>query len=294
MEYGIRNPYACEGRWFKGNLHTHTTNSDGGMTPAEVADFYESQGYDFLAVTDHAVLTDMSGFSKPGFLTIPSMELHSPHMVGLNLSETIVWEEGLQNEINAISEQGGLPIIAHPYWMGLQVSEVASAHGYLGIEIYNFICQSLNGKGHALVYWDEALAAGQKVWGFAVDDAHLSPTYPGGAKGWIMAKATRLTVEELLAAMQSGAFYSSNGPSISDIEVSDGEIWVRCSPVQRIHFVAQAYYGSVVVAPESQTLTEATYSVAGHETYVRIECVDLYGRTAWSNPLFVESYIPPR
>ena len=36
-------------RWFKGNLHIHSTLSDGGMTLAELADLYAAEGYDFLA-----------------------------------------------------------------------------------------------------------------------------------------------------------------------------------------------------------------------------------------------------
>lgn len=40
----------------RGCLHTHTTCSDGKMTPQEVADAYESKGYDFIAFTDHDYL----------------------------------------------------------------------------------------------------------------------------------------------------------------------------------------------------------------------------------------------
>ena len=40
----------------KGCLHTHTTCSDGKLTPQEVADAYEARGYDFVAFTDHDYL----------------------------------------------------------------------------------------------------------------------------------------------------------------------------------------------------------------------------------------------
>lgn len=50
----LKNPYSGRGRWFKGNLHTHTTCSgDGEFTPHEVVEWYKSHGYDFLAITDH-------------------------------------------------------------------------------------------------------------------------------------------------------------------------------------------------------------------------------------------------
>ena len=44
-----------EGTYKKGTLHTHTTWSDGMHTPKETAEHYRSQGYDFLALTDHWV-----------------------------------------------------------------------------------------------------------------------------------------------------------------------------------------------------------------------------------------------
>ncbi len=40
----------------KGCLHTHTTCSDGKLTPQEVANAYEARGYDFVAFTDHDYL----------------------------------------------------------------------------------------------------------------------------------------------------------------------------------------------------------------------------------------------
>ena len=40
-------------KWFKGNLHMHTTESDGALTPAEAAALYAENGYDFIARTDH-------------------------------------------------------------------------------------------------------------------------------------------------------------------------------------------------------------------------------------------------
>ena len=43
--------------WFRGNLHTHTTNSDGDSPPDVVTAWYRDAGYDFLALTDHDLLT---------------------------------------------------------------------------------------------------------------------------------------------------------------------------------------------------------------------------------------------
>src|SRR5690348_5712770 len=48
---------AQEKHWYKGNLHTHTLWSDGDGFPEMVADWYKSHGYNFLALSDHNVLS---------------------------------------------------------------------------------------------------------------------------------------------------------------------------------------------------------------------------------------------
>jgi hypothetical protein len=44
-------------RWWKGNIHTHTFWSDGDDFPEMVAEWYRTHGYNFLALTDHNVLS---------------------------------------------------------------------------------------------------------------------------------------------------------------------------------------------------------------------------------------------
>ena len=45
------------GRWYKGNLHTHSLWSDGNDFPEMICHWYKSQGYHFLALTDHNILS---------------------------------------------------------------------------------------------------------------------------------------------------------------------------------------------------------------------------------------------
>ncbi len=45
-------------QFYKGNLHTHTLWSDGDDYPEMVADWYKRHGYQFLALTDHNVLSE--------------------------------------------------------------------------------------------------------------------------------------------------------------------------------------------------------------------------------------------
>ena len=64
-----------EGSFFKANLHTHTTVSDGKMTPEEVKAAYKSRGYQIVAYTDHDVMVDHSELSDGEFLALRGYEI---------------------------------------------------------------------------------------------------------------------------------------------------------------------------------------------------------------------------
>jgi len=55
---GVANdPYISKGRWLKGSIHCHTTESDGACTPRQIIDWHSENGYSFLAITDHNKIT---------------------------------------------------------------------------------------------------------------------------------------------------------------------------------------------------------------------------------------------
>lgn len=45
-------------RWYRGNTHTHTLWSDGNAAPELVTKFYVDNGYDFLVLSDHNLLSE--------------------------------------------------------------------------------------------------------------------------------------------------------------------------------------------------------------------------------------------
>jgi cation diffusion facilitator CzcD-associated flavoprotein CzcO len=68
------NPFKQPGNWYRGNTHTHTTESDGKLAVAARCASYREAGYDFLVITDHGKVTDVSGLSDDKFLAIPGAE----------------------------------------------------------------------------------------------------------------------------------------------------------------------------------------------------------------------------
>ncbi|MBO5223102.1 MAG: PHP domain-containing protein [Clostridia bacterium] len=62
------------GNFYKANLHSHSTVSDGRNTPKEMKDYYKEHGYQILALTDHELLVDHSDLSEPDFLMLTGYE----------------------------------------------------------------------------------------------------------------------------------------------------------------------------------------------------------------------------
>lgn len=126
--------------WYKGNLHTHTTNSDGAYTPEETMALYKSKGYDFLALTDHWFHGE--GRQEENFLLLNGTEFDVGstvqegiyHIVGIGMEKAPALTKrapGLsaQKIIDEIHNVNGIAILAHPAWSLDRASEVAKLYG---------------------------------------------------------------------------------------------------------------------------------------------------------------------
>lgn len=296
------NPFAIPGNWYRGNTHTHTTVSDGRLTLPDRVAAYREKGYDFLAITDHGAVSDVSAFSDDQFLVISGSELHPAntcggdvyHIVALNVHTPIAADKLTANEVIAeITRQGGAAVVAHPYWCGHTINDLSPLQGYFATEVFNATCTYI-GRGYSEQSWDELLDHVGPVVALAVDDAHgdVHDTF----QGWVMVKAPALTTADIMTALTSGAFYATQGPELNDITISTEQtangtqqrMRVKCSPVRSIDFKCRRACGHHVVAPRGGSLTEAEYIIpVEYARYVRVEITDDHGLKAWSNPMFV-------
>ena len=284
--------YDTSGRWFKGNTHIHSTASDGGWTGEQLARGYRAAGYDFLFRTDHYAASGPEHHPADSpLLWLDGVELDgtddlggSYHVVGLGSFRDIRREMGFPAAMEAIRRQGGLLILAHPAWMGNTPEEVWRWK-FDGVEIYNHVCQWLNGKGDGLAYWHFALSRQPATLGFASDDAHLTAAHPGWDGGWIMVQARACTPAAILAAIRRGRFYSSCGPEFRSIEREGGAVRVHTSPVRFIRLVGPRSCGARCGAFRGRLLTEASFDLPPDWPYAYVEIEDHRGRRAWTNTL---------
>jgi hypothetical protein len=302
-------PFDKDGVWLRSALHAHTTNSDGQLLPDKLVRHYEWAGYDVLAITDHWVRTVER--STRNLLVIPSIELnaqcggpeHDTHVLALGVEADPVIPESefapLQEVVDWILANGGVPYIAHTYWSGLRTEQWEACEGLVGLEVWNAGCEVEIGRGDASLQWDEALERGRKLFALATDDSH-NPGYDSGF-AWTMIRAADRTQEAVLDALRTGSFYGSNGPELEEVEVTDDAITVRCSPAQSVTLFAGRHRGARVNAgrmgyPHNGRILERDHGGLitacrlerpWDAAYGRIEVADPSGRRAWTNPLWV-------
>jgi hypothetical protein len=301
-------PFDDDGVWLRCALHAHTTNSDGELSPDLLVRHYEWAGYDVLAITDHWVRTQERSTKK--LMVIPSIELNAhcgtpdddAHVLGFGIQADPVPPEQefapLQEVVSWIADNGGVPYLAHTYWSGLRTEQWESCEGLYGIEVWNTGCELEVGRGDSGIHWDEALERGRLLYGLATDDSH----HPGFDSGfaWTWVRAADKTQEAVLDALRTGSFYGSTGPEIHSVEVTEGDVTVRCSPAASVTLYAARRRGAranagrlgypngaEVLERAGDLITAVRLERPWQQRYGRIEVEDENGCRAWTNPLWI-------
>ena len=280
-----------EGRFYKANLHSHTTLSDGHLTLEESKAAYQARGYQIMAFTDHRVYRDHSSLNDRDFLTIPAVEVDinedcpermSPtdRTYHINLFDTkpeykkeekekgICPEcrygdmEYINNYIREMNEMGFLVCYNHPYWSMQTLDDFRGLEGLFA-----------------------------RIFCLATDDNHnsvpLDHPFSDSFGGFTMIKATELTLEAVMDALKKGNFYSSMGPEIREMYIEDDELVVRTGPVRRIYVVTAGRDCLRKAAAPGKVLQEARFPLSGREGYIRVRIEDGQGKYADSNAYFL-------
>ena len=300
--------FTAPGRFWRGNLHTHSTRSDGVLDPEEVCRRYRREGYDFLALTDHFVgqygypIVDTVPFRTNSFTTILGAELHSGamangelwHILAVGLPADFApsntpsfrpvpdQESGAEIAARAVAA-GAFVAIAHPQWSGLTLADARGIGAAHAVEIYNHGCAEGCDRPDGFAIADLLMSEGRRLTLVATDDAHFSE--PDHFGGWVMVKAEANEPEALLAALKAGHFYSSQGPDLHDVRITDEAVEVECSSVRSI--IVQGA-GTAAKAVHGLSLNGASIPLERfrNSPFVRVSVIDHSGRRAWSNPHF--------
>lgn len=169
----IAAPASAEPRWYRGNTHTHTNNSDGNSSPDTVVRWYRENGYQFLFVTDHEFNTDVAPLNallgaSERFLVLPGQEVtqwgedparSSAHVNSL-FTTRVIWPVGnrrcqgsgcgahapaamplaetFATNIAAVRAQNGIAQVNHPnYRWSVKPEDLAGIPDGTLLEIWN-------------------------------------------------------------------------------------------------------------------------------------------------------------
>ena len=201
----------AQARWFKGNTHAHTLNSDGDSPPDAVVRWYKTQKYNFTFITDHEFIADVTplnaAFAVPGtFMALSAQEvtqritdpahpdgLRQAHVNALGIT-TVIRPLGEKNigpppmsaaytrNVAAIRAAGGVPQVNHPnFRWSVRLNDLLELPDSTLFEIWNGHPQVYNLGGtdtlgraapSAEALWDSLLTRGKVIFAVADDDSH--------------------------------------------------------------------------------------------------------------------------
>lgn len=285
-------------QYFKANLHTHSTISDGKLTPKEVKEAYKKLGYQILCLTDHNTIVNHSDMNDPDFLMLTGVEvnINAPewdrltsktyHMILLAKEPDNLWCPTRFRRWFEVSEE----IDSQIQYDNMELK--------YGPESINELIAKATEKGFLVMYnhptWSNQdrtdYASLKGLWGMelrntecmmiGIDENNARVfrdllkagcrVFPVGTddmhfvrslgKSWIMVGASELEYGCVMDALEKGDFYMSCGPEITDLYVEGTTLKVTCSDAQHINLHTHGRYARVVLA-EDEPLREAEFSL---------------------------------
>jgi hypothetical protein len=176
----------------RGCLHTHTTCSDGKMTPQEVADAYESRGYDFIAFTDHDYLVTPQHLQEYNRV--------KTDMIIFEGIELTVFAKGYVHVNRITGDKEVLHIFNHIGEYQLSVEQVMDRIGMIK-EMFPLDALEVTTKGFRAREFEDLPVPYPKL---ASDDSH---SLVGIGRAWIEMD-TKREKDSILRAIKKGEFWN--------------------------------------------------------------------------------------
>ena len=303
-------------------LHTHTTYSDGRLTPAEMMKAHEIAGYVACAITDHdhpdgsyhPCAEDPGGHA---IIHLPGVEYSvGYHLQGIGMEE--IYYEGeyrRQEQIDQIIANGGIAFWSHPARediRGVTYAGLDRYKNYSGLEIFTQNCRPPRYSSEKVDYVLAEL--GRRVNIFSTSDTHHGAQVFGYVNILTNIPKEELTYYDVMTALRSGKFYSiadsgvafGEHPSMDEekevipakaaklrINAKGNTIHVYSDSAVDIEFITNRYnyyYEGVNYSQINYDVTSAGYTIHPDDKYVRIKTITRdTNAITWSNPLYIET-----
>lgn len=307
-----------KGNLYKANLHSHSTDSDGALTAAELVKGYKENGYSVLAITDHDVFIDRKELCTDDFLVLNSYEYSSKAFdirgrvmhIGMiaktsdikppdikRFDDTEMTDAEYAAKINDIvktaNNAGFMCVFNHLRWSLGTDESVFDSDGFFAMELHNGFSEVLGVEDQNIATFLEMHRRGKSIFGIMADDNHNKngwistglenlDTWDTSFLGWIVIKAPDLSYPSIIAALERGDFYASNGPEIYEMYINEeNKLIVKCSPAKTIAVGCECRRGPVRFSRHG-TYTEAEFDISFIEDFVQVTITDHFGKKAAS------------
>ena len=296
-----------DGQFYKGNMHSHSTLSDGMFTPEELKDRYKANGYAVYAYTEHGVYHDLRHLDDADFITLPSYEADlrraydrtpfpalqegpsrntlQAETIHLNLFAIDPDKTTCEPDISDIKdvyslensnelirrgrEAGFIVSYNHPHWSLNTAALYNNLEGLQALEVINGACYRSSALDFTPHVMREMAWNGKRVAAIAGDDTHRPEHL---FQAWTMFKAPELSHKAIIEALQKGNCYATTGPEIHELYVEDGVVHIKTSEAQGI-FMATAgrrKESKLVSFDGDERVTEAEFALDPNDVFFHI------------------------
>ncbi len=300
----------CSFTYVRGDLHTHTTYSDGSDTVADVVDIANTRGLDFVFVTDHTTVrqkVECRKYPNVWWGQEPGAGPHHICILDIDRKYTPVMD--IQRDAERLRKMGAFFFYPHPsgwfpwcHYSQEQMDSLVHAGRDFAIEV-------MNGNGRLdpfhdqwtdmnTAIWDRYLGAGCRVIGLAATDAHLSI---GVGNVWTGCVGIRTRKASVMKTLRRGNVFASAGPAINltcgEAGMSDEvkrrgpsrKVALECADANGLAWARIIVDGTVVKSLSLQGATHMREPVSvrvARGSYVRAECASMDDRRAFANPIY--------
>ena len=215
---------------YRGDLHMHTTGSDGNLTPEELAHTAVKNGLDFIFITDHNNYAHNDALpQRPDLTVLPGVEWthFKGHACLLGVRRAFDGAfytntgEQTREKLRAARSKGAIVSINHPFGN--------SCAWQWGFDDLAFDCVELMNGGNSpegneacFAWWHEALVRGRRVNIVGGSDFHCADWARMVGVPTTCVYAMSRGASDLMQAIRAGNCYVALSPHAPTVEMTYG------------------------------------------------------------------------
>ena len=296
--------------FYKANLYSRSTLSDGKLSPEQLKEEYKSRGYSVLAITDNApinekALSDKDFLVLSGFCfeaksedTVPKK---SAFFSAISLSqepENIPEFSGnfdtddIKDYLSECKKHGYFTTYCHPVKSCLVMPEYLNFSDADAMELINYSSLMEGYDEYNGPCYDNFLRRNHRLFCSASDgNRNLYPfeskkSDSFGAFTYINSDST--DYKSISNSLQNGHFYASEGPEIKALWIKGDTVNIRTSPADKIVCYCGRRGSRFLFANGGVPLTAATFKINEKDVYVRFIVFDEDGNRAYTRAYYID------